>query len=348
MKKFSNFLKSPVAFPLFAVGGIYLFWFFTGPMDIILGDDNFSNYFGGLILFGIYIFLAFIAIKITKYSKWALLYFLISMYLNLYAIQFITYSISLTIDYGQENSIMIFLAAIAIISFYPFYPLITRLKSKNKILSILIYISTLPVFGANIAYPLIFYPQTIEEIDAGEYKYYITSSIDWDIHGYENFYKCDGVRFFCQRLYISSVYSLGPITVDEQNSEVSLLGMRGSVILYTDGNNPRSYTTPNTQFENKIYQFSQECNNFNKNKGYYACESYTYILYECRPDFKSCKPLPLKYTKNEFDTLLIIEANEITKDLNIYDDYPEYGGGLLFTYGDNPRCYVEGCEILKP
>src|SRR5690606_31749621 len=131
-------------------------------------------YFGGLILFGIYIFLAFIASKITKYSKWTLLYFLISMYLNLYAIQFIAYSISLTIDYGQENSIMIFLAAIVIISFYPFYPLITRLKSKDKILSILIYISTLPVLGANIAYPLIFYPQTIEEIDAGEYKYYIT------------------------------------------------------------------------------------------------------------------------------------------------------------------------------
>jgi hypothetical protein len=53
MKKFSNFLKSPVAFPLFAVGEIYLLWFLTGPMDIILGDDNFSNYFGGLILFGI-------------------------------------------------------------------------------------------------------------------------------------------------------------------------------------------------------------------------------------------------------------------------------------------------------
>jgi hypothetical protein len=49
-----------------------------------------------------------------------------------------------------------------------------------------------------------------------------------------------------------------------------------------------------------------------------------------------------------------VEADESTNEIQIIfkDDFDagkrEFGEEILiYTYGDNPRCYVEGCEILE-
>jgi hypothetical protein len=42
-----------------------------------------------------------------------------------------------------------------------------------------------------------------------------------------------------------------------------------------------------------------------------------------------------------------LEANEASNEINIYIDEDANRDTLIYTYGEYPRCYVEGCEILE-
>ena len=92
---------------------------------------------------------------------------------------------------------------------------------------------------------------------------------------------------------------------------------------------------------NYIYQISTEYE-FD-NCGPAACEIYTYTLYKCKLDYTACNPLPIYYT-TDFEYFTYLEANEISNEINLFDSYDDT---LIFTWGEHPRCYVEGCEILE-
>jgi len=50
----------------------------------------------------------------------------------------------------------------------------------------------------------------------------------------------------------------------------------------------------------------------------------------------------------DYGILLIIEGNEETDEISAYNDWDDNPNRtLIFTYGEHPRCYVEGCEILE-
>jgi hypothetical protein len=51
-------------------------------------------------------------------------------------------------------------------------------------------------------------------------------------------------------------------------------------------------------------------------------------------------------TKKDYD-FFVLEGNEETNEIEVYNDNKENGGTLIFAYGEHPRCYVEGCEILE-
>ena len=196
-------------------------------------------------------------------------------------------------------------------------------------------------------YIVFFYPITEETAELGKYRYYVVSSVDWDGHGFETFYKCRKIGYNCDNLYGGYSLMWQKIIVDGNKNEVSLLGHSG--LIYTDGEVPRAYAqgAAVVQLGNFIYLLSEKCNNFNHEKGYWSCETYTYRLYECDLDYKSCNPLAIQYT-DKYILYPVLEGNEELSEIELYNDYKEDGGTLIFTYGEHPRCYVEGCVIMQP
>jgi hypothetical protein len=222
-----------------------------------------------------------------------------------------------------------------------------KFSSNDEPDSKLFFAILLPVLCLNILFFTVFCPVVTDTARLGKLKYYIVEGVDDDFHSYRNFYKCKKWSFDCQSLYSSYDSPFGSIIIDEQKGEINLLSLGASSILYTDGEQPRFYAPTTAQFRNHKYQFSQKCNDLDNEQGFYDCGNYTFTLYECNLDYRSCDPFPVQYTTGYYDTLFIIEGDEHIGELNIYNGYPEEGGILIASYGKNPRCYVEGCEILE-
>ena len=344
MRKVINFSKEPLYFPILVLGVMYIIWLLTVPMDI-LGDDNFSNYFAGLILFCVYILISHLAKFAIANWKLVVGFFILALPLMFYTTLYIAWQLSELQQFGQSEKTSIFIAASLLAAIYPAVSLLSRPASKSNHTSLFLFFILLPMLEASILYPIHFYPRTLESAKLGDYNYYIVSSVDWDNHGFQSFYKCKTWRKVCRELSFSYSGFTG-IIVDEQNKEVSLLGFFG--LVYTDGENPRSYDQPGSEFKDHIYQFSSSCNNFNNDKGCYSCDSYTYLLYKCGTNYKSCVSLPVQYTSQDFDTFLVIEGNERTNEISVYDDWDDNPNrALILTYGEHPHCYIEGCEILE-
>ncbi len=343
MKKVFEFLNEPLYFPIFILGVIYIIWFFTAPMDI-LGDDNFGNYFAGVVLFCIYIFISRLTIFASTNQKYLIGFFVLALPLMFYTTLYLAWQLSELQQFAQSEKISIFILASILATIYPLTFLFSRPANQGNNTYLISFFILIPMLEASILYPIHFYPRTFDSAKLGSYNYYLVSSLDWDNHSFQSFYKCKTWRIGCKEL--SFTYSgFDRIIVDEESNEVSLLGYFG--LVYTDGENPRYYEEPASEFMGNIYQFESSCNNFNNDKGYYSCDSYTYTLYECNLDYKSCNSLPVQYTTEDYDPLFVIDGDAAKKEFNIFDDDPEYGGVLILTYGEQPRCYVDGCVILS-
>jgi len=307
---------------------------------------DFDNYSAGLIMFGVYILITLLAQAASVNWKFTVGFVILALPLISLLTLFIIWALSETQLFGWYKSKIVFILEILLAITYPVIILLSKRMNKNRKTSLVLFFTLLPILAASILYPILFYPVILDEAQLGSYKYYISSTIDWDDHSFQTFYKCKKWSFSCEHL-TGSYSAVGwEIIVDEKNNEVSLLGYIG--LLYTDGENPRSYDQPASEFKDHIYQFSDECNDFNKNKGYYSCGSYTYLLYECDMNYKSCVSLPVQYTVQDYGILLVIEGNEETDEISAYNDWDDNPNrALIFTYGEHPRCYVEGCEILE-
>lgn len=214
-------------------------------------------------------------------------------------------------------------------------------SSKNKTLSILLFIGILPTLALNIIYFVSYFPEVIDQADFGNFKYYITSGLDMDYHSYLTFYKCKKWSLKCHILY--STYDrqdFGEIIIDKEKNEVSAIG-RGpnSRLVYTDGEHSRLYEGYPTRLSSHIYQMSTDYDT--GACGLSSCDTYVYTLYECNLDYKSCNPIPIQYSTTH-DDVIILNANEITNEINATDN----DDTLIFTYGAHPVCYVDKCVIL--
>ncbi len=106
-----------------------------------------------------------------------------------------------------------------------------------------------------------------------------------------------------------------------------------------------------TEFENQLYFVSINCNWKEDSR---SCDPYTYSIAKCDLDLTTCENLPFQYKDRYADPYL--EVNKENKELNFILEFadPPYGLGertlsdvKIYTYGDHPRCYVEGCKILN-
>ncbi len=279
--------------------------------------------------------------KVIDFLKWPLSIPMAILWLP-FIRWFLFYPMEFKVEYDDNYSA--FFSGIILASIFSFFVIILRLFRNNRIIFVLVFIFYLTTLGASSIYTLMYFPTILEQTELGKFTYYVVGTADSGWHGRDIFYKCKKWSFDCHGLYNSGGLTRTKIIVDKQQNEVSLFEVGFQRFLITDGESPRTYTGLSAQLQKHTYQVSDKCNNFNNS----GCDSYTYTLYQCNLDYTLCKPLAIQYTR-EYDGTLVLEPNEANKEISLYDDYDDNPDRtLIFTYSEHPRCYVEGCEILKP
>jgi hypothetical protein len=203
-------------------------------------------------------------------------------------------------------------------------------------------------------YIKIFYPKEIDAIWLDGNKYYFIGDFDEDMHSHYSLHKCNNLGLSCER--VRQIYSHSDMhaLVDKENHEINLIKNTPDsdlerALVYTYGEKPRSYSGYAGKLGNHVYQISWECDKQPPKGSYSFCDgSFTYTLYECNLDYIDCHSLPIKYTSLGQYPYLSWEVNENAREINLYSDYDfELDRFLILTYGERPRCYAEGCEILN-
>jgi hypothetical protein len=339
MKKIIQFFRSSLFLPVAIDFVLYIFWLLTVAMNesLLTGSILLTIYFAGTI---------FVRLS-EKHWGASLLVFLILPPISIYVagVEFWG-NVLLAAITGIHNHIIGLMMAIALLIAHAVIVFQSKVRmNTTAVMPLFLFIIMLPFFTLNFGY----YLSTVvkEKAQFGQYTYLIVDAEDSDFHGYLAFYKCARWGFSCELLYRHPSPTIGwKIIIDEQKKEVSLFDDVYTNFLYTDSKNPRDYAIGIGGILNDhLYSLSEKCNNPNNNKGYYDCESYTYIPYKCNIAGVLCNPIPIRYTTDN-DGYYYWTENEFQNEISLYNS-SNTDDILIFTYGAHSRCYVDGCEILK-
>ncbi len=189
-------------------------------------------------------------------------------------------------------------------------------------------------------------PRVLDKIELSNTTYYLTGELEvLDSHAFHRLYKCTNTLFLCERtpFFVGGGASFRPLhlmidktTNPNKINVTSSCDGESSFLEYTYGAQPRYYDYP-AQLNDRLYYLAYYDNPEPK--------STTFLLYECKLDNTSCKQLPIKY--QGFGRLRNTIANETTGEISVYIDSQTNQDTLIFTWGEQPRCYVKGCEILE-
>ena len=217
-------------------------------------------------------------------------------------------------------------------------------KSGIRIVGIILFALTLP-FNCLLVYVSPTLQTVLDKAQISNTTYYLTGEINLDGHFFRHLYKCTNNHFACEKTPFysgggSSVWHWHLMidkTTDPNEINVILAYSDGDEVLeYTYGAQPRYYDYSPAQLSDHLYYLS-----YPEDFTYYKPTIFT--LYECKLDNTSCKKLPIQYTG--LGRLREMKTDETTGEISVFigNKYKT----LIFTWGENPRCYVEGCEILE-
>jgi len=228
-------------------------------------------------------------------------------------------------------------------------------KSSNKFairkLGVVVFALTIPLccLGNAIFLSL---PTVMDKAEISNTTYYLTGEIEvFDVHTFHHLYKCDDSRFACEQtsFYEGGDASFDPLrlmidkTTNLNEINVIWVSPDGNTFLgYTYGAQPRYYDYP-AQLNDHFYYLAYY--------DYPNSPPTTFVLFECKLDNTSCKQLPILYTGLGRSRETI--ADETTGEISVFmgNEFDQktlrYNKTLIFTWGENPRCYVPGCEILE-
>jgi len=239
-----------------------------------------------------------------------------------------------------------YIVGLILLGIFGFFVMLLKLARNRAVVKIILLVPTILFFLGNITHIIAFFPSMEFTTKCNGNTYYITwmhpfGDYQWTFY---NVTIWKGV-FKYKSFFFGYSPGAGPYKVicDEERNEANIVSTFTEALAYTDGANPRRYDRyVGTSLKTHRYFLAWQCNDRLPT----ICGSETFILYQCNLGYTSCKSLPISYTGESVD-YLILEANEETNEIELYDDFKEDGGILIFTYGEHPRCYVEGCEILK-
>lgn len=217
-------------------------------------------------------------------------------------------------------------------------------RTKNRFLKYVTLTLIALLSFINIWHIVAFFPKIENHLKCDGRIYYITWMHPWGDYQwtFDQLTVWDGLRYESQFFG----YSQGPFEIicDEERGAANIIRTINDVLIYSHGLKKVSYDDwAGAQLGQNRYFLAWQCDEWGIN----TCDLETYTLHECTLEYKSCDSLFISYTTSVYS--LVLNADEIANEIRLYDDYddnPERT--LIFTYGKNPRCYVEGCEILKP
>ena len=337
MKKTIKFFRSLLFLPVAIVFVLYIYWLRKFPVD--------ESFLGGLTLLAVY-FAGTIFVRLFE-KHWAssLIIFLILLPISIYLaiLEFVAH-LWITTDL-EIHSHLIGLAIAVILLGVNVVLTIRNYESINRatVMPLRLFIVTLPFFLLNFGYFAVYFSSTeiADQVRFENSTYLIVYAKDSDFHSHVTFYRCSTWRFSCEPLYGSYSSSGWKIIIDEQHKEVSVFEEGFSRLVYTDGKNPRAYTGAGGQLYDQTYYLSEQCNSVNNDQGYYKCESYTYVPYSCNAESILCESIPIQYTVEYSGYYYWVE--DVSKnEISLFDD----NDVIIFTYGKDSHCYVDGCKIL--
>ncbi len=247
---------------------------------------------------------------------------------------------------GHNDSDGAYVLGIILFAIYIVSGILVNL-TRRKLLAIVLFIPYLFVLWINFLHVRAYFPSLENDVVCNGSSYYITWGHPFGDYQWTNYTmtKWDGI-FSYETSFFGYTPSAGPFKIicDEKKNEANFVKTKNDVLVYTDGENPRSYDEyTGIRVNDRQYFLEWQCNDWVPS----TCGSETYTLYQCNSDFKLCDPLPLRYTTDNTETF-VFEANTLTNEINLYDDFDDNPKRMLiFTWGEHPRCYAEGCEFLE-
>jgi len=285
--------------------------------------------------------------KIGDPIKWIYLNFfplIIPFFIFIYLRWYRLTPLELDDSYNDPNEA--YMAGLVLLGAYVLFATLDKLIRNYRLLKIIISILAFLLLGINIVHVFFFLPRITATAKCNGKSYYISNNFGT----LTNFWSYDQLTVWENNLdFKSHFFGYGgtsyEIICDEAKKEVNIIIPYLEALDYTDGKSPRSYIHTSAILNNQLYVLSEDwfipeaCDG----NGYWDCDTFTYTLYECKTDYTSCDSLPIQYT-TKYENFAYLESDEINNEINLYNTDDDT---LIFTYGEHPRCYVEGCEILK-
>ncbi len=232
---------------------------------------------------------------------------------------------------------------------YIVYSLI-RLLQKHHNLKNFYALATVMLFLANWHQVYDYMPDVYKTVTFNGATYYITWNDEPEHEDYVQLTKRRGV--FDYETYVL-MYKRSPemkFLIDEKAKEVSVVIVYSNELSYTDSTPPRFYEEGSSvQSSNHRYYASSKYVKDISCYGGFTCQVLTYTLYECELDNTGCRLLPFEYTTGDGGGDSTLEVNEATNEINFYlgmGEYP-FKKTLIYTYGSNPQCHIDGCVITN-
>lgn len=221
--------------------------------------------------------------------------------------------------------------------------------AKHTILKSVLFVIVSMILTLNSVYLFIHMPRVEFAAKCNGITYYITSvrplsDEQWTFDMYSKW-----AGMFTFKSIPFGVGVVKNIICDEKNRETHFINGY-DIMTYSDGDNPQSfYDYASAQIKDSIYLISEtfeNCVQLSSNGESYTCDASVYTLYKCKSDYTSCTSLPITYRTNRYDTMYDLRANKKTSEISLFELYSKSDNEtLIFTYGENSHCYVDGCTI---
>lgn len=218
---------------------------------------------------------------------------------------------------------------------------IFKLFRSNLALTTLVLIPTALLFCLSSTL-LLWFPRLLTKEQLGNKTYYMLAEPElFDAHTILHLYQCERM-FICQKTSFTQrdpsqkdFHIIGGASNDEVNIVATFLNGK-ELMVYTHGRSSRYYVDFG-ELNSKIYYLAREDDD-SKN------QTSKYSIVRCDANNRSCENTPFHYQTEEFSPIIVLEIDEFVNELRVLNLKGEKDI-LIYVYGDNPFCYVEGCEV---
>lgn len=212
------------------------------------------------------------------------------------------------------------------------------------------YSLVLLLFLINILYYTNFMSSILDEVKHDGVQYYLTYSQepfdgwhDYHLTARKGLFHYDshgcGQVLLGDNLKLKYDPTISKMTIIETNNRIG-----GEIIFSIEEENPLFYEAFE-ELDNHAYYLFSSCRQLGVD-----CQNRIYSLYKCKLDNTYCKQLPFMYDGGYGGYPSKLIRHEATSEIEIYfEPYfdQEQKEVLIYSYGREPRCYVEDCHIPK-